>query len=490
MPIKFYEHPEFVAGKPKWEMYKDCFEGDQETLRQDKYLVRFVLETGTEGTKALEQRLKRTFYTNLTKRIVLAWKGFLFKKDPIFEGNNFEDIFSEEEQADIDGEGTSLDDFIKNEIGCTYLVYGKPYTVVDSDPENPIRPFGEVLTPLDVIDWQRVESGENTGKFHFLHHQFMNLPFRDNGMSKPTERLLRKAWVTDGSTVLIQTFEAEVTKDAPGVTKIGEVNWMLVDESVASNFTHIPIRTIQGESWIKDVVPEQLRFHNGTSSYELVLHSQAYRLLFIAGSLRDKKSANIPAGESNVIWLEDGGTVNAVPAENPAALQIWLQDVKNTLVEVGLNQFNRLDATTKSVASDDTIREQKQEIVSLARTTLTELEGLCNAFLEDWAISKGKDPGDAKIVLEKDFQDQDVERLINIFMAIKAEVGPETKKLFTGKLIDQVEFDEESRQSIADEMETFRAGSNGIPRQRERLLGRLNATPESNTSDEGDRETG
>jgi dihydropteroate synthase len=124
MTIKLEEHPEFKKNKNFYQAAKDLYQGDQDTLKQSKYLLLHELEKYKQGTKIRNVREERSAYTNFIEPIVSMWVSLFFKKKPTLDEATSDMLGNL--INDIDGEGTNLFAFIQKKLLPSSLIYGFP----------------------------------------------------------------------------------------------------------------------------------------------------------------------------------------------------------------------------------------------------------------------------------------------------------------------------------------------------------------------------
>jgi hypothetical protein len=165
------EHPEYVANKAMWKLYRDLYAGG-ERLRANAgdYLVRRHREPG----EIYEERLGRVFYENYIGSIVDWYAATLMRREPVllFDGSDagaksFYNLLSD----DCDLKGASLTDFFRQQLVQT-LVYGNSFTVVDfprtnqralsraeEDASGRSRAYLVDYAPDEVINWSYDQNG-------------------------------------------------------------------------------------------------------------------------------------------------------------------------------------------------------------------------------------------------------------------------------------------------------------------------------------------
>jgi len=174
--MKLFEHPEFKEIKEDYELWHELYEGDQKELKKSKYLWLHELETKPAGAGIRKLREQRSSYTNWAEVLVSLWTSILMRKDPIIPQEVMTllgDLID-----DVDGEGTSLVSFIRDQIVANTFIYGKPIVKVDALGERPnslaeeqdaiYRPFMQIIDPKSFKDWKLEKKDvKNLNKLQF-----------------------------------------------------------------------------------------------------------------------------------------------------------------------------------------------------------------------------------------------------------------------------------------------------------------------------------
>lgn len=124
------EHPEYVAKKSMWRMYRDLYTGGEQLKAN---AAEYLLRRQKEPADVYAERLSRVFYENYVGSIIDWYAATLFRREPIlsFEGEDeagkrFFCAFAE----DCDRKGTALSDFLRRLL-VDALVSGSALVVVD-----------------------------------------------------------------------------------------------------------------------------------------------------------------------------------------------------------------------------------------------------------------------------------------------------------------------------------------------------------------------
>lgn len=450
MAVTFYHHPEYTRNAPLWKIYNDLYEGDQGLLRSPEYLPAYTVESmgGDRGKQAYAGRQSRTFYTNFCEPIISLWIAKWFSR-PINWGRA-EEILTEEEMEDIDGKGSSLEQFIKGHITRNYLLFGSFYAWVDV-PNVPAelaieekakgkRIYATLWNPLFVPDWSNTEAG----KLNAVHYQYAQVAPRASLQAEPKIAIYRRALYLNaagkyesqvfrlqGDSQQAPTFQLDpfaATATAYTTSSLLDIkslmfpqggSWEPVGDPKTGELDFLPVVAGgMGSSFIRDVAPEILRYHQLQSSYENILHFQGYTRVAIAGEPLEGDS--VGASENSAIWLKQGSEVFDIRAEDPSALERRLKDVMNNILRIGLNQFRQLDASSKESQSADTMREEKENFLDLVKESVEEIEDYANELLSYCSAFRGNQiaPEDIGVEFDSNFDKQSVEEFLQLYQAL------------------------------------------------------------------------
>lgn len=489
--IKFYLHPEFKTELPAWTRYMDFYDGNNQNIK--KYLHRFALEDNSvDGKRAWEQRLARTYYVNFCEPIISIWISLLFKKPANIAA--VRDVFTEEELENIDGNYTPLDLFIRN-FATEYLKYGKAFMFVDAptgtsnsaaeDEELGLRPYGEIWTPQSVPDWEiETINSINRGDFKAIHQQMIRLPPRESLSVEPRLELIRREMKMTDQGYTIQIYKAQnesFSNDnmtAEALYALGlqpETSWMPDgDPIVIPEIDKIPVTVGNDRSWLQEVQPLCERYYNLDSNHDNIIYFQGYARVAIATN--QTLAAIMPASESTIMRLPEGATVTQITSEDPTASEKNRADLRNMIFRVGLNQPRQLDGGSQQVQSAETIREEREFTLALAKETVSDIENLVNQFIENWAQFKRRPEYENKIELNKDFSTEDYNEFIQLYTAFadRRALYPTASKQLDKMLVEYLKVPASVQETINEEIDnTVTAQAEPLPTTRARLFGNI-----------------
>ncbi len=165
------EHPDYVARKRTWKMYRDLYAGGE---RMRESAAEYLEQRQKEPGHVYRERLGKVFYENYVGSIVDWYSATLFRREPLlsFEGHNDSGKqFFADFVEDCDRRGTALSDFLRNRLieglvgGASYILVDFPKVdgVVDSraeeDASGRSRAYLVGYAVEDVINWSHDDQG-------------------------------------------------------------------------------------------------------------------------------------------------------------------------------------------------------------------------------------------------------------------------------------------------------------------------------------------
>ena len=442
----FHQHPDFELMRPYWEQYRDLFEGKHKVMTSSKYLPYHQLELQRENqdatlnfpTSAVRQRselrairVQNTNYTNFICPILDIWKGLYFRKDIYLSEDALEMLG--DALDDIDGEGCSLQGFLRDEIFENDYLYGRPIILVDApsaDTNNP-RAYFTLLDPLSVKDWHQ----DDTGKLQFIRWEYVAIPERQSPQDEPKEKLFTR---------ILQLTERGFTSAIYSAEKddyTAEVKaWHLEQEPIEiTGFDSLPIVWKRfGESAVKDYSEEILRHHKLESSLDNGLAAQAWQRLYATG-IDNTDAGQVAALTAYTLFLlPEGGTMGQVEPAEPQALERRIARQQDLIFRKAMRQLRALPSDSRAVQAAETLREEQNNMISIIKSRLNDYQVILNDALYFYALYMGVETrGEYEIKLDDDITDQDISQTLMLFQALQTDFKqlPETKKQFLKAMI-------------------------------------------------------
>ena len=165
------EHPDYVARRSMWRMYRDLYAGgEQLKSNAHEYLNRRV----KEPNEVYGERLSKVFYENYAGSIIDWYSSTLFRREPVLhiEGrNDYGRRFFNALADDCDLKGSNLTDFYRKQV-VEMLVCGSSYILVDfpaprraavnraeEEASGASRAYLVPYSAQEVVNWSRDEQG-------------------------------------------------------------------------------------------------------------------------------------------------------------------------------------------------------------------------------------------------------------------------------------------------------------------------------------------
>jgi hypothetical protein len=430
MTIKFYDHPEFEENEEALETYRVLYDGDREELISQKYLWPHELEfsnqaastdpssgtSETVGQKIRRIRAMRSRYFNLFEPVISTWISMALSK-PIRLDEETSRMLGQDVH-NIDGKGTSLQNFLMNDIAVSFFRDGKACILVDA-PENTarsrveealsgFRPYMEMIDPLELKDW---EIGEDR-KYNGIRYEYEVIAPRASFTEEPEEVEYCKILERKNGGVFVSIYrENEETEE-----------WEAVSVDIPlEGFSEIPVAiTVNNVSWVKDVSELQLVIYNLMSAYYNQLNTQAFQRVFVSGDLQDKHLISISEYAVSVLPQESKPYV-IEPASTEALLGAINASV-DQLYRVAFNRTRGVSMGSNEAPGAATLREMSTELIALLIHAVGELEGALNDALTHYARFKGIEDFQGRVTLSRDITADDVNQQIQLFLAYRDEI--------------------------------------------------------------------
>lgn len=421
--IKFSEHPEYTEYSPRWDLYQKLYEGKHEVISQDQRILwPHELESRLkDGAKLRRIRELRSRYMNLIEPVVSRYISFLFREE-IRVPDSIKTLFGDDYE-DVTGTGVSFQSFWRDHFGVSFILYNNPRvfvdsygikgeTVLDSRRLN-VRPYLELLHPLEVKDWQISSEQVRKGKYDFLRCEYEILKTRSSAEQEPKFAKYSKVLAVENGSYVIKLYEANKSGNT--------TEWAKVDEIVVNELPEIPIVAIEDNcSFVKDAVEQQLMVYNLSSAESSILNAQAFQKIFVIGVTSEQ--AKLAFGEYAVNFLPSDASVEAIAPGDTNAISGAILATIDRLFKVSFNQIHSVAGDSKEAPGAESQREAKQDFIALLRSNIEQIENVINQTITLWAKFKGVDNFSDKVELSKNITIDDVDRELQIFQAHKDDL--------------------------------------------------------------------
>ncbi len=435
MGIKFYENPEYTDSEEALETYRVLYEGNREELVGQKYLWPHELEfsnqaastdpssgvSETVGAKIRRIRAMRSRYFNLFEPVISTWISLALSK-PIRLDEETASMLGEDVH-NIDGKGSSLQNFIMNDLAVSYFRDGKACILVDA-PSNQasslleqrsmgFRPYLEMIDPMELKDWQMASEKSRHGLLDALRYEYEVIAPRASLLEEPKEveytRLLQRD--SEGQVFVSIYMEDEETEE-----------WLPVETDILlEGFSELPVAlTMNNISWVRDVSELQLVLYNLMSAYYNQLNTQAFQRVFVSGDLQDKHLISI--SEYAVSVLPQEAKPYVIEPSSTDALVAAINQTVDQLYRVAFNRTRGVSSSSNEAPGAATLREMSTELIALLIHAVGELESCVNQALSHYARFKGIENFQGRVIFSRDITADDVAMQIQMFLAYRDEI--------------------------------------------------------------------
>ena len=408
----FYLDRLVLQMRDRWEIVHAVIQGT-EYLHEHKEI--YLPQEPREEKDPWDARVNRSVLTPFTKRLISNAAGLILRRPIHLEGGDA--WWQETFRKNVDGDGTSLDQFAKKRLEMA-LAYGVGYMMVDApkntaengaeESELDLRPYFVQIDPWQILGWRR-ESDDPGAKLTMFRYQ---------EEMKTDEGTYGEEWKMVARVITPGQYAVYDSENAP--IKAGPYD-----------LDYIPVIPIYGEREgfligtppLADVARLNVTHFQRMADLLHSLHIAAIGLLV----LEDYDSDEGVTGLSYAIRMAAGSKAYWVQCDAGSF------EAQATMLERLENQMSHLGVTKllgqKFVAeSADAKRIDQQQANSVLATVSLELENALNEAFRIAGEYMGIEP--PKVVIDKDF---DFYRLLGQDVSVLGELhrqGQVTDRLF------------------------------------------------------------
>lgn len=360
-------------------------------------------------------RVNRSVLTPFTKRLISNAAGLVLRRLIHLEGGDpyWEETF----RKDVDGDGTSLDQFAKKRLE-TSLGFGVSYMLVDApqnqaqngadDLDDAGRPYFVQIDPWQVLGWRRESDDPGAALSMFRYQEEMKV---NMGLYGEEWKMVARV-IGAGNYAVYEDYDTQVAGGDFGLD-------------------YVPVIAIYGEREgfmtgtppLADVGRLNITHYQRTADLLHSLHIAAIGLLV----LEDYDGEEGVTGLSYAIRMATGSKAYWVPCDAGSfeAQASALERLENQMSHLGVTKL----LGQKFVAeSADAKRIDQQQANSVLAVVSLELENALNEAFRIASEYNGKEP--PKVVIDKDF---DFYRLLGQDVSVLGDLhanGQISTKLF------------------------------------------------------------
>lgn len=343
-------HPVYESMSSDWLKFYECFVGQ---VRTSTYLHQYV----RENSDAFAQRLHRAYFPNYCRKIVNAYRSYIFEHPTRIDRNytkvkdlpkNFTD--------NVDRRGTGLHEFM-SEAYSLAKVFGHVGILVDMphlSPDTPvfslqdeqqlgIRPYFSVIGAPNIVDWGHDKDGNlewvRLRDDPKMLADVMTRPFDLRPKMVDQYRTFTKNWwfvhrIVDTEVPRIDYPSDDKKKDnehekaelvAVGQHSLGAVPFVMLRPDKHPRYN------LAGISALQEIADLNLAIYNWLSLLDEEIYACCIALL--AMPRRDDPKAPILAGHGNVIEY-DGPTPPQYITAPTSPMKMIIEQVDKTLMNI------------------------------------------------------------------------------------------------------------------------------------------------------------
>lgn len=430
-----YIHPEYSQRYDNWVLAKDLYEGEHSVITSKYLIAHTVEEAGDTGKKLRNQRVQRTRYKNLTEIGVSILQSLFFRNPPKPDDALQKLLDNTGGEDNIDGMGTSLNSFIKNKVLVSRLNYGKVCILCDAYPieaatlaeqkANNIRPYMDLINPLDVMDWAvDLSTPERIGKFDSFRYVFYGMVPRKRSSDKPVLRKYTRELAIENGVYVAYQYHVDVDANfkvaddhwnAEGKTE----DWQGNGNRQATTLKEIPVSVIDSAAWMKDANQESLRYFNLRSNKDNILHQQGYQDKYIVGVDPTDTDRIKAFNEYSFKMLPLEGNAFAIEPVDTLVYERAESEAQASFFNVCLNKLRLMPNDSKEGQAADATDKENEFTYSMVESELEELEEVVNDSFKHYAGLMGDENFEGKIELSKQITPESFQQFLNMHGALR-----------------------------------------------------------------------
>lgn len=453
----------------------------------ENYLKTALIRHLAELDMSFKERLKRSYYINLPKKIARLISHFLLSSKPQRDGAD-EDLLE-----DFDRHGLRCDEVMLqastmlNCYGLSWLLVDMPPVSDDDDvnmetkKQKKLRPYCQALSPFAVRDWAYDDDGEIAWA--------IISETRVNEADPFTERELiecRRVWTRNDWRLFEKDSSGEVKETVSATHNLGRVPLVKIEEADGFGMG-------SGAHWFEDVVRISEAILNNGSEGQMNIIQQLFGLLVLPeGFARTNGTIEIADNSEELSSRETSDTTTSTLAHELAkSAAIWESNE-----EKGISRYiSPGGVETQTIREENKyLKEQLFDVVGLALQSSSKSaqtaeskawdsvniqQGLANRAIQleqveqrAWELlnlwdSAIKIP---KVAYNRDFSIKDIEKSVTALMNLSSfdagdEYAREVKRTALSKLAELNQISPENYQKVLKEINTI-SNDPKLPKQR------------------------
>lgn len=399
MPNVGFVRDEVVKIKLKWDLIRDCLDGQTAVkAARAKYLPQpNPTDDSDANRKRYDQYVERAVFYNVSQRTHAGLVGQVFKIDPVIELPSVMDPLV----TDVDGAGVSLEQQSKKSLGHV-LAYGRCGLFVDHPPtgEDPasapsredliagrVRPVIILYDPWDIINWRTMTVGAK--KLLSMVVIAERYVIEDDGFEATTGKQWRVLRLDENG-----AYRVEIWREAAGTFEEYEHHYPR--DATGSLLTEIPFTfvgavnndTMMDQPPIYDLAALNIAHYRNSADYEEACYICGQPTPYLAGLskdwVQDVLKGEVHLGSRAAIALPSGGTAgliqaspNSMPKEAMEAKERQMVALGAKLVEQKSVQRTATEARQEEASESSVLGTCAKNVAAGYRTAIS----WCGAFL-------------------------------------------------------------------------------------------------------------
>jgi len=445
--MKFVRHKDSQDMLERWEFLERSYDGGDE-YREGDYLVQHE----RESDQAFKRRVKQSMFVNFCAPIIDVYNGYLYRPEHtrsfgLLENNKLFVNF----KRDVDYEGHSYDSYIEqlslraSVFGYVGVIVDKPATdaptTLDEQIKADNRPYLIYYEPEAVYDWthELVNGRKTLTRLVLL-------------MDSPAANVtMYKVWLRDSWEVWSQEDDGEPLMVGSDINPIGVIPFVVFANN--SPLGEDP------SSDIKDIADINRRIYYIDSDAMEIIEGTAFPMLEEPVRQGTIDEGDKQIGVGSLVQRDTSDSIGHRWIEPPHSslpnLLNWRREYIANIREIA--KIQDPSAQSKQAQSGESLKVRLRALTTVLNHKATSREQAERMVLKLWAKWEDIDDSDIDVDYNKDFDEVDIEKEINMAISARAAVPSKTFALevakgIASKVLGDIPDDVEMK--IADELGT------------------------------------
>jgi len=299
-------HPLFTEYLDDWEFFEESVKGGREYL-EGGHLFSHRLESQDDD---FQERKDRAYFLNFCDEVCETYTNYIMKE----KIDRPEDSTLEEFRKDVDGRGTTIDEFMKK-VSYLSSIYGHVHVVVDTpaidedkeltkrtEKEDKLRPYASIIIPTQLVDWSVDRSG-NLNWILIQQEEFEDVDPKLERIEQITYKLITtEDW---------QVFDQDGNPADGGRSGSNDLGSIFL---ITCYHKDIDLDMV-GESLIKDIAYVNRIIFNWSSCIDEMIERQTFSQLIVPddGSLAQEEESGDPLKKisTSSVWTYPSDSTHA-----------------------------------------------------------------------------------------------------------------------------------------------------------------------------------